>query len=180
MSGKVVFEQTMEGLFMRGLGSRLSPRCRERLKQAGLDLTSRLLPAYPFEVWMECLRIAAEELHPNEPVDDAMFKIGEAFIDGYKETFLGRAVLGMVRVLGPRRTILRSTQNFRSGNNYTETKITEVADNRMDLWLNEVGAYPTFTAGIISAALRATGTNATVELSGYDGRGCTYRCSWAR
>lgn len=169
----------MEGLFVRGLHARLSPTARARLKAAGLDLDAKLLPAYPFEVWMECLRITAEEVFPGRSMDEAMFKIGEAFIEGYKETFLGRAVLSMIRVLGPRRTIYRATQNFRSGNNYTEAKITEVGTTQLDLWLNEVGAFPTFTAGIISAALAATGTSAKVELSGYDGRACTYRCSWS-
>ncbi len=179
MAEQVVFEQTIEGLFVRGLNGRLTAQAKERLRAAGLDLDRKLLPAYPFDTWMAVLRIAAEECFPRAPLDEALFKVGEALIEGYRETFLGRAVLGMVRVLGPRRTVLRATQNFRSGNNYTEAKVTDVSESCMELWMNEVGPYPTFTSGIICAALRATGVEPKVALEGHDGHACTYRITWA-
>ena len=178
---QVVFEQTIEGLFVRGLHNKISPRCRTRLKEAGLDLDRKLLPAYPFTTWMGCLKIAGEEVFAAAPPQEAQFRLGELMIDGYKETFLGRAVLGMIRVLGPRRTLLRSTQNFRSGNNYTESKIVEKSPTHIELWMNEVGAYPDFTAGIVFAAIRAAGaTNLKVEVIDYDGHGCTYRVLWGQ
>ena len=34
----------------------------------------------------------------------------------------------------PRRTVLRATQNFRSGNNYTEARVTDVSESCMELW----------------------------------------------
>lgn len=179
MSDKVVFNHTIEGLFVKALGARWSPKAKTRLREAGLDLDKPLLPAYPFEVWMTVLRVASEELFPGEPVDSAMRKLGESFMDGYQTTLLGRAVLGMMTVLGPKRTLLRSTQNFRSGNNYTETRVTEVSPSAMDLWMNEVGPYPTFTAGIMLAALKAAGAKPQVEVRDHDGHACTYRVSWA-
>ncbi len=176
---KVVFEQTMEGMFVRGIGTRMSPKCRGRLKSAGLDLDKKLLPAYPFDTWMKCLQIAAEDLFPTLPNAEAHFKLGQLLIDGYKETFLGRAVLGMVKVLGPRRTLVRSSQNFRSGNNYTDTKLVEVSGTCMELWMNEVGPYPTFTAGILHAAVSAAGASALkVEVVNHDGHAATYRLRW--
>lgn len=175
----MVFEQSVEALFIRSLGSRLGPSARGRLRSAGLDIDKALLPAYAFSVWMESLRIAAEELFPNRPMDEAQREVGRLFIDGYKDTFLGRAVLGMVRVLGPKRTLLRATQNFRSGNNYTETKISHLSDTSHELWMNEVGQYPTFTAGIIEAALQTTGVKPSIEVVGYDGHACTFRISWS-
>jgi len=178
MSEKLVFEQTIEALFVRAVGSRMSPALRRRLKDLGIDLEKKLRPAYTFEQWMGSLKAGAEELFPSQPLDQAMFQLGELFIDGYRETFLGRAVLGVVRVLGPKRTLKRSTQNFRSGNNYTETRLTEVDDTTSELWLNEVGPYPSFTAGIIHAGLVACGVVPTVTMEGHDGHACTYRVSW--
>lgn len=178
MADKVVFEQTIEGLFVRGLGSRVTPPLKARLRDAGLDLDAKLLPAYPFEVWMRTLEVTARGLFPELPVEQAMFRVGESFIDGYRETFLGRAVLGMIRVLGPRRTLLRATQNFRSGNNYTDTKITEVDPTTIDLWMNEVGPWPTFTAGIIHAGMVATGATPKIDIRDHDGHACTFRVSW--
>lgn len=174
---QVVFEQTMEGL-LRAIRPRLTPACKARLEQAGLDVDSSLLPAYAFEVWMKCLLVSAEELWPGEPRERAMFHLGEAFIEGYRETFLGRAVLGVIRVIGPRRALHRSTRSFRSGNNYTETKITDTSPTSLELWMNEVGPYPSFTQGLIEAALRASGVVPKVELKDHDGHACTYLCSW--
>lgn len=179
MAEQVVFEQTIEGLFVRGLGTRMTPRCRARLKELGVDLSGKLLPAYPFSVWMQSLAVAAEEIFPSLPAEQAHQQLGALLIDGYRETFLGRAVLGMIRVLGPRRMLHRATQNFRSGNNYTETRIVDLTPTSLELWMNEVGPYPTFTAGIILAGLRAAGaTHPRVELFGHDGHACTYRCAW--
>ncbi len=160
------------------MGPRLTAPCRTRLKTAGFDVAATLLPAYTFEVWMKCLVIAAEELWPALPREKALFKLGEAFIEGYRETFLGRAVLGLIRVLGPRRALHRATRNFRSGNNYTETRVTELSETALELWMNEVGPWPSFTQGLLEAALRASGVAPTVALKNHDGHAATYSCSW--
>ncbi|WP_338869689.1 DUF2378 family protein [Myxococcus stipitatus] len=175
----LVFEQTIEALFLRALQGRLTPACKERLRQAGLDVDQKLRPAYSFDSWMAFLRIAAEELFPRDSVAQGTWKLGEAYIEGFRETMLGRAVLSLLRVLGPRRTLMRATQNFRAGNNYTESKLTELNPTQFELWMNEVGAYPDFTAGIIHAGLRVAGAQEVrVEPSNYDGHACTYRISW--
>ncbi|HLM43913.1 MAG TPA: DUF2378 family protein [Archangium sp.] len=176
----LVFEQTIEAVYVRALHGRLPPTCKARLRQAGLDLDQKLRPAYPFTSWMTFLRITAEELYPGEPLEIGAFKIGEACIDGFRETMLGRAVLSLLRVLGPKRALMRATQNFRAGNNYTESRIKEVSPRQYELWMNEVGSLPTFTAGILHAGLRTAGAESVrVDLSGYDGHACTYCISWS-
>lgn len=175
----LVYEQTVEGLFIRALGNRLTPECRARLSEAGLDVARKLKPAYPFKSWMTFIRIAAEELYRGMPLPEATFKLGEAHVEGFRETMMGRAVISLLRVLGPKRTVLRATQNFRAGNNYTETRVTELAPHQFDVWMNEVGDLPEFTAGIIHAGVRMSGAQELhVELHGYDGHACTYRIRW--
>ena len=127
---------------------------------------------------MAGLKVVAEALYPQQPLEASMFQVGTHFLDGYRETFLGRAVLGMIRVLGPRRTLQRATQNFRSGNNYTETRVTELSPTCIELWMNEVGPYPTFTAGVMHAALSSAGVEPTITVWAFDGHACTYRCAW--
>jgi uncharacterized protein (TIGR02265 family) len=174
----LVFDQTLEALFVRGLRGRITQPMQARLQSAGVDLTKRLLPAYAFHTWMESLRIAAEELYPGETLEQGQFLLGQTFIEGYGQTLMGKAILRMIRILGPRRTLLRATHNFRSGNNYTETTLTEISANEVRLWMNEVGPYPMFTAGIIYAALRASGVNADVTFEGHDGHACAFLCVW--
>jgi uncharacterized protein (TIGR02265 family) len=128
---------------------------------------------------MMFIRIAAEDLYPSQPLAEATFKLGEVYVEGFRQTMLGRAVLSLLRVLGPRRTIARATQNFRAGNNYTETRITELGPTQFDVWMNEVGDFPEFTAGIIQAGVRMSGAkDLRVEPFGYDGHACTYRITW--
>ncbi|MFT3841618.1 MAG: DUF2378 family protein [Myxococcaceae bacterium] len=175
----VVFEQTIEGLFVRGLAGKLTPGVHQRLKALGIDLSHKLLPAYPFHTWMKALELAAAEVFHGEPTDKAMFKLGELFIDGYQHTQLGRALLEMIKVLGPRRALQRSTANFRAGNNFTETRLTDLTPTSNELWMNEVGPYPAFTAGTLSAVTRASGArDVKVEVAAYDGHSATYRVSW--
>ncbi|MDY7229235.1 DUF2378 family protein [Hyalangium rubrum] len=175
----LVFEQTVEALFVRALGRRLTPECKSRLRQAGLDVDQKLKPAYSFTSWMTFVCIAAQELYPGLPVEEGAFKLGEAYIDGFRETMLGRAVLSLLRVLGPRRTLARATQNFRAGNNFTECRLKELGPTQFELWMNDVGSSPAFTAGIIHAGLRVAGAqDIRVEPSGYAGDACTYQLSW--
>ena len=101
-------------------------------------------------------------------------------MEGFRETMLGRAVLSLLRVLGPRRALGRATQNFRSSNNYTETRLTELGPRHFELWLNEVGSLPTFSAGLIHGGLKVSGArDIRIDLAGYDGHACTYHIQWS-
>ena len=61
----------------------------------------------------------------------------------------------------------------------TESKIIEKSPTHVELWINEVGLFPTFTAGIVFAAVRAAGAaNLAVDVIAYDGHACTYRVTW--
>lgn len=176
----LVFEQTIEAMFHRALNGRLTPACKTRLREAGLDVDQKPRPAYTLDAWMTFLRIAAEEIHPREPLEAAAFKLGQAYMEGFRETMLGRAVLSLMRVLGPRRALARATQSFRSSNNYTETRLTELGPRHFELWLNEVGTLPTFTAGLIHGGLKVSGArDIRIDLDGYDGHACTYRIQWS-
>ncbi|XXF79514.1 DUF2378 family protein [Myxococcaceae bacterium GXIMD 01537] len=176
----LVFEQTIEALFHRALNGRLTPVCKARLREAGLDVDQKPRPAYSLDAWMTCIRIAAEELYPGEPLDQATFKLGQAYIEGFRETMLGRAVLSLLRVLGPRRALGRATQNFRSSNNYTETRLTELGPRNFELWLNEVGALPSFSGGLIHGGLKVAGArDIRIDIEAYDGHSCTYRIQWS-
>jgi hypothetical protein len=64
---RLVFTQTVEALFVRGVAGRLSPSALQRLKEGGLDLGRPMLPAYTAEVFTRCIAILAEELCPGSP-----------------------------------------------------------------------------------------------------------------
>ncbi len=181
MPERLVYEHTFEGLFVRGLAGRLSPKVKERLREVGLDLDRKLLPAYSVETWARSVAIVIEVLYPNEPEEVAYRLLGERMTEGYQETFTGRAALQVLRLLGPRRLIARTQQIFRSGNNYTEVHITDVAPTVVDLWVNEVGPARYIIQGAILAGLRAFrpgDEGVRVDVLGFTDEGISLRVSW--
>jgi uncharacterized protein (TIGR02265 family) len=176
---RVVFEQTFEGLFVTGLRSKLTPDLRAALKADGLDLDQKLQPAYPFEVWTRCCLTAARHVHPSEPVEVGLRRLGEAVVAGFSNGFLGRALFGVVRVLGPVRALQRMRQNFRSGNNYSDATLTRLEGNKHEVWMNEPGPTRYVCQGIIHAGLLEMGvTTATVEVAKYDDASVWFHVDW--
>lgn len=176
---RVVFEQTFEGLFVTGLRSRMTPSLREALKAEGFDLSQRLRPAYPVEVWTNCCVAAAKALHGSVPQEEGLRLLGEAVVEGFASGFLGRAVLGVVRVLGPARALARTRQNFRSGNNYSEATVTKLDGTLHEVWMNERGPTRYVCQGIILAGLREARTpDPKVEVSRFDDEAVWFRVSW--
>jgi uncharacterized protein (TIGR02265 family) len=179
MSERLVFAHTVEGLFKRGVSGRLSSELKERLRQAGLDLERPLMPAYPLETWFQCVSLTARALYPEDSEELALRKLGERMVDGYLETTMGSAMFGLLRLLGPQRTLGRMQKNLRSANNYTEARLTEVDPRALDLWMNEPGPLRYFMQGVLLAGLRGAGTpDVRVELGHFDDTGVTYRVSW--
>jgi uncharacterized protein (TIGR02265 family) len=181
MNERLVFEQTIEGLYKRALGGNLPGSLKEQLRREGLDLDRKLLPAYPVETWEKCLTLTARAFYPGKPDAEAMKLLGERHIAGFHETMLGRALFGVLKLLGPRRRLSRTRQNFRAGNNYQEVRITEVSPTEVDMWLNELGPLRYFKLGIITGSARASGDlDAKAVVAHFDDQGVTYRISWGK
>jgi len=179
-SERVVFEQTFEGLFVTGLGPVMTDELRRALLDQGLDLSKKLRPGYPHGVWTRCCLVAAQTLHGRDRVEIGMRKLGEAVVEGFSNGFLGRALFGVVRVLGPERALGRTRQNFRSGNNYSDATVTKLGDSLHEVWMNEPGPTRYVCQGIILAALREMGVDPTVEVSRFDEESVWFHVSWKR
>jgi len=178
-SERVVFEQTIEGLFVTALRSRMSPALQRDLRAEGVDLAQRLRPAYPVDVWSRCCLVAAKHMHPSLPVEDSMRLLGEAVVEGFASGFLGRALMGVVRVLGPHRALARVRQNFRSGNNYAEATVTKVGETTYEVWMNERGPTRYVCQGIILAGLRdAKAVGSRVDVARFDDDSVWFKASW--
>jgi len=174
--GRLVYEVMVESMFRRALKGRVTPRLIQRVKEAGIDVEAKLKPSYPREVWMRCLHIIVEEVYPGVPRPRAFAELGERVVDSLRETVMGPAILGVMRLLGPKRALARFTQNFEYINNYNKTKLEEVGPNDFRLWVNETGVSPDFIGGTITGVLRAGGVKEPrVEVESFDGHACTYR-----
>lgn len=150
----VVFGNSVEAL-VRVLGPALDGPVKARFLAIGVDLFNPN-PAYPYEQWLATLSLAMEVLWPTLPRDEATFRMGRAIFESYGQTVMGKALLQLVKVLGPRRALERMSRNLRTTNNYSDTKLTELGPNHFHLWVNRV-AFPHYFRGLLEAGLEFGG-----------------------
>ena len=178
---KLVYAGTVEALFLRALENRLTPACRMRLGEAGLDLDQKLSPTYTLEQWKQFLRIAADHIYAGMPAEAAYYSLGERFIEGYFSTLFGRALLRVARLLGPRRALTQARLCFRTSANCSEVRIVKQGSSSVEFWLSDIGAdQPTFVAGALARAAELSGGHRVVVVpEGFDGQSATYNVHWS-
>ncbi|KFA91062.1 DUF2378 family protein [Archangium violaceum] len=154
-----VFVQVVEGLLRHGVGERVTPRLRERLKQVGLDLDRPLLPAYPVTQWLYCLHIILEEVYPGLPREEGFRQLATDHVEGYGQTLVGRAMMRLLRLLGPKRTVQQMVQALRSGDNYTEVRLKELEPGMWEMWMNSVLDAPGYAEALFVGFLKASGAS---------------------
>ncbi len=173
----LVFSQSYESL-RRLLGDSLTPPLRERFKQHGVDF-ERLLPGYPLSTWLRSLEVTLEALFPGVEENEATYQLGRRMFDSYSETLIGKALMAMLRVLGPRRGLLRIDRNLRTMNNYSATCLRELTPSHFELDVNLV-RYPHYYRGVLESGLTLAGAKQlAVAVLRHDQRATTFDLNWA-
>lgn len=174
-----VLSQVVEGLLRHGVGERVTPRLRERLRQVGLDLDRPLLPAYPVEQWKHCLHIIVEELYPGLPREESFRQLAAAHVEGYGRTLVGRALMRLLKLLGPKRTVRQMVQALRSSDNYTEARLTERGPGHYELWMNSVLDAPGYAESLFVSFLRVSGAEEPqAAMVRHEEEGTVYLLTW--
>jgi uncharacterized protein (TIGR02265 family) len=173
------FRSSVEGLFVQALGPRMTPRLKERLKAEGLDLDAPLAPAYPRRVFSRCCQAAVEELYPGLPRQEGLHRLGRDLVDGYTRTAIGRALAKLLGVFGIERALGQLTRVFRSGDNYTESRMTRVGERRAEVWVSQVNGQAEFTVGALERGLELVGARGlSVRVARLEGEGCVIGVEW--
>lgn len=178
MTEKLVFSHSVEA-FVRAVRPVLDGAFVEQLKAVGIDTTKPLLPAYPVDVLREALLLGAKRLNPGLSQKEAFAALGRRYVEGFGETLVGRALKTAIRLIGPRRTLDRLAKQFRTANNYSESKVTHAEQGQSLLWCNDV-MYPDWYEGLITGMLEVSGAkNVKVRLSRHDAEGAFFDVEWA-
>ena len=177
---KLVFAQSVEALFVRSLGPHLTSAARLHLREAGLNLSEPLRPAYPLEQWRTFLRAAVPQVFPKLSPEAAYFALGECYVQGYRRTAMGRASMALVAHMGPRGTLDRISHGVRAGNNFNEARVKLLAEREATLWMKDVTAdSPMFSCGLLAETMRGSGAaEVVVEPVTFDGTAATFRLTW--
>jgi uncharacterized protein (TIGR02265 family) len=173
----VIFEQTVQGLLRTAGGRPLPPDAQARLAALGI-VEGRLLPAYPLAAYVEALAVVRKALFGALPEEEGSFALGRAFLRSYEGTLLGRALLATCRVLGPRRVLARMTRNFRTANNYTETRLEELGGGRYALWFNRTVNTHYYRGLLHEAVVQAGGQNPEVQVHSHGPGGTVFHVRW--
>jgi len=177
MAEMLVFNQTVEA-FVRALGSALTIEAKARFKTLGVDFDARLLPAYPFETWLKVMELGAQVLLPKGSREAQFFNLGYRIVGSYGETLIGRALIGMMRVIGPRRSLSRMTRNLRTANNFTEVTVEDLPDGVTAVTCHPV-ITPDFFRGMFTGAIEVSGgTEVKVEMLSFVEQRATYSVRW--
>ncbi|MFB1484394.1 DUF2378 family protein [Corallococcus sp. RDP092CA] len=175
---EVVFGHTVEGLLV-ALDGHLDAALRARLKDAGLDVEGKRAPAYPKAQWYQWLRISAEALFPGVPLPQAHWQLGERFIEAYFSTSMGRALQAVLKILGPARTLERTTRNMASGSNFVRVDVERLGPTDYRLKVNDAGLHPEFFGALCHFGTLTTGVQGlTTVVEAHAAPSATYRMRW--
>jgi uncharacterized protein (TIGR02265 family) len=177
---RLVFSHVVEGLYFRALKGQVTTRLRTRLRdEAKLDLEKKLEPAISFAQWTRCLEITAQELAPHKSLEDGLEYVGLVLTRGYFDTLVGKALAGLLRIIGPMRGLKRMDRSLRSGNNFGEVKVTEKGPAHVEFWCNELGTARYHMLGLLKAGAEVCGAkNLRGSITRYDDQGVTFDLSW--
>lgn len=173
---RVVFGSLYDG-FVQGLGPRLTPEVRAKMKAAGLDF-DKLPPALPAEESIGHTRRLATLAFPDEPEVEAMRLLGLHAIRGWQQTLIGSAAAAMLRLIGPHRTLKRLSRAFQTTNNYSQATSEVVGEKEALVIVNDVDTMPSYWQGILEAGLELLKLEGTVQLEKLDGVVGTFRLKW--
>ncbi len=175
---KIVFAVSFEAMFIRGLGGDLPPALQQALAGLKVDLKN-LQVGYPLAVWKDALSAARRVLYPDLADAQAYEQLGRLFIRSYFETFIGRALKPLLRVIGVARSLERMRQNFRSGNNFSDSTFEKTGERSCHLHFNNDLGHPSFVLGIIHEGI-ILAVDPSFQMTALESNApeANYRCSW--
>lgn len=175
---RIVFATMIES-FMKGLGPLVTPATLEELKRAGLKL-DKPPPAYPEQQMLQFIDIFSRHAFPHLERSERLRRMGFAAIKGWQSTFLGSAVAGLMRVVGPKRSLPQLGKAFKTTNNFSEATFQLVGDTEALVTVNDVQGMPTYWQGVFEAGMQILdleGSTVTIEREA-PGPDATFRFRW--
>lgn len=177
MEERVVFGQSVEALW-RSCGPDPDPKVVQAFLDSGIDVRKRLSVAYPADQYSTLLAKLGEARFPQASPEERFLLLGRAFMEGYQHTLMGRALMKLLSVLGPRRVLMQTTRSFRSGNNYARAQVEEVGPRHFRMVVSPVN-HPGWHVGIVTSGLQHAGAkDVRMDLAKQQGDEATFDIRW--
>lgn len=157
-----IYRQVLDTLFERVLRQRMTSALKQELLQAGLDLDAPLPPQYGTAKWKPAIESVAAHLFPQESAQRGQLQLGRLLVEEYRQTGWGLATATLARMLGPRQLLLRAHALMSPPDKVEFTRLQELDEAEFEVWLKHVGVSASFTEGLLSSGLEASGASGVV------------------
>ena len=171
-----VYDHTVDGLFFKALRERITPPVAAKLKDLGIDLDGKP-KSVPHAQWIQALQVAATLFEGTE--DERYRALGRSVLLRYEDTVMGKAVVAVMRLMGPRRILARINTSLRSGNNYIHATLAPTGPTTWEGSINECNGYPQYIVGVIEQGLIIAGAKeVNITVSDFDGHAAKFSITW--
>lgn len=174
--GRIVLSTTIEAT-LKGLGPLDTPALRAMMRSHGLDVEN-LPPRVPVEQWVPCLKEMGRFTWPDLAQEESLRRLGLLFVRGWQTTAIGSAASGLLRLLGPRQTLMRLDRAFRTADNYSRAETILDGPKTALVRINQVDERPTFWVGVFEGGLEVVGRKGTVTLVAHEPPAASIRLTW--
>lgn len=180
LTPRVVFRHTVESFIRDVLQRRelLTPDFVAALAGKGIDVNKpRDLPR---ERWWALLELTAERIAPGRTRAENMELIGREMVRAFADGLVGRGLFMLLRIMGPRRAMLRTAENFRAADNFSSASVREVGKHHLELVYTPVAGMPELVLGILAESMTLIGVKnprVVFELTP-SSDGATYSLQW--
>jgi uncharacterized protein (TIGR02265 family) len=164
-----VSHAVFEALFARAVP--VSVELARELKACGYDV-ERPEAGASGDVFTACVEAARRSVHPTRAPDEGQRELGRAFVNGFRETILGRVVTTALPVLGPSRFLPRIPGRLASLRRDATVVVTLTGATSAALHFTDAQPLSSFFAGVVEGALvfskaRAPRVGVTLQPGGY-------------
>lgn len=104
-------------------------------------------------VWISLLRKTAKRLSPDAPESEALERVGREMLRGLFDTLVGRGMLMVMKLLGPRKALLQIAESYKTSDTITKVTTAELSPTHVKLSFNSVGGVPTYVRGLLAEAM---------------------------
>lgn len=148
--GELVWDFAIESLF-KGLGERFTPGLRAKVKAAGIDPDTKLLPAYSKDVWVRVVDVVATGIGQSQR------ELGDAITHGFAETTMGKMMRPALGLIGVRRVLNRLPKFLTMSNNFMKVSVQDAGEAAVRVDISHAVPSADFLAGCIEAVARYAG-----------------------
>jgi len=132
-------------------------------------------------VWLDVLRIVAKHGQPNASEEDALDWLGREMVRGYCDGLVGKSLFLLLRMMGPKRAMLRIAANYATADGVTRVTASARGDLAVDLEFNSAFGVPGFIRGVLFESLiQMNASQPSVSFSSLPSGVVLFSTSWAQ